>query len=111
MARREAGGQRVDRGSVLLSVARLVGEPVDLDHLLSRVMEAVIRAMDADRGTLFLLDRARGEIWSRAGRLPPGPEIRLPVGTGIAGHVARTGRRSTSPIRRRIPASTATSTG
>src|SRR5690606_2111438 len=51
----------------------------------------------ADRGTLYLLDPARGEVFSRAAHLPELGEIRLKVGQGIAGRVAETGEAINVP--------------
>ncbi|HEY8377282.1 MAG TPA: sigma 54-interacting transcriptional regulator, partial [Nannocystis sp.] len=82
---------RVDRDSVLLELGDLVRREVDLDALLAQVIDTVTRAMDADRGTFYLVDRARGELFSTAAHLPELREIRLKIGQGIAGHVARTG--------------------
>src|SRR5689334_10737045 len=82
---------RVDRDSVLFALGELVRREVDLDALLAQVIDTVTRAMDADRGTFYLVDRARGELFSKAAHLPELREIRLKVGQGIAGHVARTG--------------------
>ncbi|MCA9690566.1 MAG: sigma 54-interacting transcriptional regulator [Myxococcales bacterium] len=82
---------RVDRGSVVVAVADMLRQEVDLDAILSQVIDAVTAAMDADRGTFFLVDRARGELYSKVAHLPELREIRLSVGQGVAGHVARTG--------------------
>ena len=79
------------RDSVLLVLGDLVRREVDLDVLLEQVIDTVTRAMDADRGTFYLVDRARGELFSKAAHLPELREIRLKIGQGIAGHVARTG--------------------
>ena len=77
--------------SVLLALSSLLGAAVDVDALLARIVDLLRRAMDADRATLFLVDRARQELYSRAAHLPELDEIRLPIGRGIAGHVAATG--------------------
>lgn len=45
--------------------------------------------LEADRVTLFILDEARGELWSK---VAGGEEIRFSRDEGIAGHVARTGQ-------------------
>jgi putative ABC transport system ATP-binding protein len=63
---------------------------------LDRVIEALTfkigQALTADRATLFLIDRARDEIWSKVAETDGTPlDIRLPIGEGIAGHVAETG--------------------
>ena len=43
--------------------------------------------VDADRCTLFLVDQQRQELYSLQGAV----EIRIPMSSGLAGHVARTG--------------------
>ncbi len=80
-----------DASSVLLSVGGLVGREVQLDDFLQTLVDRVAATMQADRGTLYLLDSPRQELFSRAAHLPELAQIRLKVGQGIAGHVARTG--------------------
>ena len=65
--------------------------PIDLDELLRLAVDGAARQAGAERGTLFLLDRARDELVSRAGDLPEVREIRLPTSEGVAGWVARHG--------------------
>ncbi|MFO0573331.1 MAG: sigma-54-dependent Fis family transcriptional regulator [Polyangia bacterium] len=88
---RERSGP-IDRRSVLLALLDLIRTEVDLDSLLRRVVDLVAQAMDADRATLFLLDRQTGELVSHAAHLPELPEIRLARGEGIAGYVAQNRR-------------------
>ena len=85
-------GEGSDRRSVLMALLDLVRTEVDLDSLLRRIVDLVAQAMAADRATLFLIDPSTGELVSRAAHLPELPEIRLPPGQGIAGHVAQTRR-------------------
>jgi Nif-specific regulatory protein len=77
--------------SVLLAIGQLLQTEVDVDTLLRRILDLIAEAMDADRATLYLIDRDRSELYSRAAHLPELDEIRLVVGQGIAGHVAATG--------------------
>jgi Nif-specific regulatory protein len=70
--------------------AMIVGE-VELDDLLATFAARVARALGADRATLWLIDNATGEIRSRVATLPELPELRVPTGHGVVGHVARTG--------------------
>jgi Nif-specific regulatory protein len=77
---------------VLLAVGSLLQSEIDVDVLMTRIVDLIASAMDADRATLFLVDRERSEIYSKVAHLPEIDEIRLPVGQGIAGHVAATGR-------------------
>ena len=67
---------------------QLAGEPVDLQVALARIVDRVARELDAERATLFLLDRARGELVGRIGQTPEVAEIRVRVGEGVAGTVA-----------------------
>ncbi len=87
---RPEGPGRLNRDSVLIAVGELVRREVDLDTLLAQVIDTVTKAMDADRGTFYLVDRARGELFSKAAHLPELREIRLALGQGVAGYVART---------------------
>lgn len=65
---------------------------LDLDDTLKRVMDEAKALMNADRSTLWLLDRDRHEIWTR---IPTAEgtmkELRLPIGVGFAGQVAASG--------------------
>ncbi|MCO5168855.1 MAG: sigma-54-dependent Fis family transcriptional regulator [Planctomycetes bacterium] len=67
-------------------------QQVDLEELLRLVVDEVTRRLDADRGTLYLLDHARSELVSRVAHLPELAEIRLRLGEGVAGWVARSGQ-------------------
>lgn len=60
---------------------------------LQDIAERAQTAVEADRTTIFQVDRAKGEIFSRVALgLQPGAEIRLPLTRGVIGFVARTGR-------------------
>jgi adenylate cyclase len=62
--------------------------------MLEQVLEAftlkIGELLRADRATLFVVDRARGELWSKV--VEKAGEIRMPLSSGIAGRVAVTGR-------------------
>ncbi|NDJ16931.1 adenylate/guanylate cyclase domain-containing protein [Myxacorys almedinensis] len=65
---------------------------LDLDDTLKRVMDEAKQLMNADRSTLWLIDRDRNEIWTRiALSADTYKELRLPIGVGFAGQVAATG--------------------
>jgi Nif-specific regulatory protein len=91
MAIHPVNGRTNEDPQVLLAVANLLQTEIDVDVLLRRIVDLIVEAMAADRGTLFLVDRERSELWSVAAQLPELPEIRLLLGQGIAGHVAATG--------------------
>jgi Nif-specific regulatory protein len=89
--------------SVLLGIGDLLQQEVDLERLLALILDRITHALKADRGTLYLVDRPRGELFSRAAQLPEGGEIRLAVGQGIAGHVAKTGETVNVPLTTQDP--------
>jgi K+-sensing histidine kinase KdpD len=82
---------RIDRMHSLIEAAKKVNSSLDLDELLMIILEAATQGTGADRGTLYLLDFSRKEIWSKVLQGEAVSEIRLPLGTGIAGYVAETG--------------------
>jgi Nif-specific regulatory protein len=95
--RKKSPPPRVDKYSVLLAVADLLSSEVELEHLLRRVLDRVIKVLGAERATLYFVDPRRGEIFSRAAHLPEIREIRLKLGQGVAGYVAKTGESVTLP--------------
>ncbi len=68
---------------------RVRGRELDLDAVLGLVIDTVCRELGADRGTLYLVDHANQQLVSRAAHLPEIAEIRLDLGEGLAGWVAR----------------------
>ena len=84
----------------LLDVARRLGATTDLDPLLEAIAAAATSVLDCQRATVFLVDGTTGELFSRvATGIADSPihEIRIPVGVGIAGEVARSGVAITIP--------------
>jgi HD-GYP domain-containing protein (c-di-GMP phosphodiesterase class II) len=84
--------QRVAKLTALLEVGKAMTAARDLDRLLPLIMAEVTKVMEADRSSLFLVDRERGEIWSKIAQGLEAREIRVKIGTGIAGYVAATGQ-------------------
>lgn len=65
----------------------------ETEHLLRLIMENAARALNADRSTLFLIDRREGELWSKIALGLGIAEIRMPSTAGLAGYVATSGDR------------------
>src|SRR5215217_4916006 len=86
-----------DITQVLLPFGALVGREVDLDAFLQTLMDRIAATMQADRGTLWLLDPARRELFSRAAHLPEVSQIRVKLGQGVAGTVAQKGHSINGP--------------
>jgi signal transduction histidine kinase len=82
--------QRVSKA--LREVGAALGATLDLDQLLELILQKITEALEADRATLYLLDEAKDELVSRIAHGSEIRSIRLKVGHGLAGHVARTGK-------------------
>ncbi len=81
----------MSRLSLLIDLASLLGREVDLDTLLATACERMAESLRADRASIWLVDAERGDLVTRVALLPEVPELRQPMGQGLAGHVARTG--------------------
>ena len=75
----------------LIEASKIVNSTLNLEKLLNVILETALQVVAADRGTLYLLDIAKKELWSKVLKGEEHVEIRLPVGRGIAGYVAATG--------------------
>jgi signal transduction histidine kinase len=82
----------------LLHLQQDLALETDVDKVLTRIVETASGMLDAERATLYVLDRAKNELWSRVliEGTEPGitdvKEIRLPLdGRSLAAEVARTG--------------------
>ena len=90
--RNESGltDERMHKLQSMLEVAKAMTAEKDLEALLRLVVDEAVKMVEADRASLFLVDRERGEIWSKIAQ-GVGQEIRLPIGQGISGFVALSG--------------------
>lgn len=79
--------QDLDR---VLAVSRAMTGERDLERLLDIILAAAKDLLVADRCSLFLVDQASGELWTRIAQ--GSGTIRLPKGKGIAGSVATAGQ-------------------
>ncbi len=86
------GGLDASRAAALVEIGLALSSTLDPDALLGVVVDRAAQIVAADGATLFLHDRASGELWSKVLRGAQLREIRLPVGRGLAGWVARSGK-------------------
>ncbi|MHB8735006.1 MAG: PP2C family protein-serine/threonine phosphatase [Terriglobales bacterium] len=77
--------------ALLFEATRLLNSTLDLAELLELILRIARSEIPADRGTVFIVDTKRQEIWSIVAQGLERQEIRLPMGQGIAGHVAQSG--------------------
>src|ERR1051326_7758602 len=76
---------------ILLRISRSLGHEIQLDPLLKLIVAEVTAAMQAERSTLFLVDRRKAdELVSRVAEGMVSQEIRVRFGIGIAGTTAQT---------------------
>ena len=83
--------------SQLIEASRSVNSTLDLEKLLGLILDAAVKSTDADRGTVYLVDSVKNEVWSKVLGGANMIEIRLPIGKGIAGYVAQTGETINIP--------------
>lgn len=87
-----AAERQVERLHLLLEMTHQLVRTPDRDTVLRLISETTARLANAERSTVFVVDRAKKEIWSKVALGEGVGEIRLPLGEGIAGTVAQTGR-------------------
>ena len=83
---------RVEKLTALLDVGKAMASERNLDRLLQLILGEVTKVMEADRSSLFLVDRERNELWSKIAQGLEVREIRIKIGMGISGYVAQTGK-------------------
>ncbi|MCI0574180.1 MAG: GAF domain-containing protein [Myxococcaceae bacterium] len=87
---RPALARRLEKLTSLLDVTKAMAAERDLDLLLPLILREAAGAVEADRCSLFILDRERNELWSKVAQGAKG-EIRMPATQGIAGAVVQSG--------------------
>lgn len=75
----------------LVKIGRSINALTDITELLKVIAEETKIAIQADRCTVFLLDKDKNELWSKVALGMDSKEIRFPVDKGLAGYVVRTG--------------------
>ncbi len=92
--------------SKLLDVGVAISSEIDLYALLVRIIDEAKRLLHADRGTLYLVDQEKNELYFHVTDDKQIKEIRLPINKqSIAGYVALTGKQLNIKDVYRIPES------
>jgi len=88
--------ERVERArreeAQMLEVTSVIASELQLDTLLTKVINATTAILDADRSTLFMYDEQTDELWSRVAEGLETREIRFPSSAGIAGSCFSSGQ-------------------
>jgi adenylate cyclase len=72
----------------MLDMTEILSMRSGIETQIKRIVTTAGKIMDAERATLFLLDRFTGELWSLVAEGIESREIRIQMGQGIAGWVA-----------------------
>lgn len=83
--------KREEQLAQLLNVSSDMIKEMELTSLLKYTMDEAARIINADRCTLYLVDDNTNELRSFIAQRAEVHEIRMPLGKGIAGFVAKTG--------------------
>ncbi|MGI8422631.1 MAG: HD domain-containing phosphohydrolase [Chloroflexota bacterium] len=83
--------RQLARQETVLEITRSFASAPTLDDLLLTVGEQTCTAIRADRTTFFLVDERSDTLFSRSTNELEIKEIRVPIGVGMSGHVAKTG--------------------
>ncbi|GAB4452267.1 MAG: hypothetical protein Fur0044_47390 [Anaerolineae bacterium] len=90
----ESSQRRAAEMALLNDVARTLSSTLQLDEVLTRIMEQVEGLLNVEAGSLLLTDQTTGELVFQIALGDKADEIkpfRIPKGEGIAGEVAVTG--------------------
>ncbi len=77
---------------MLVKASELLNSSLDLDRILDVLLKYTVTSLNATVGTIYLFDKKKGELTARSMRGGKSLEIRLALGEGIAGHVAKSGK-------------------
>ncbi len=72
----------------MLDMTEILTLRCGIENQIKRIITTAGKIMEAERATLFLLDRVSGELWSMVAEGLESREIRIRTGQGIAGWVA-----------------------
>ena len=87
--------RRLDVLETLQQIGQTVTSSLDLDVVLTKVVEAAVGLTNAEEGSLLILDENSGELYMRAARNFQDDFVRtfrLPISDTLAGQVVRSGR-------------------
>ncbi|HNW34421.1 MAG TPA: HD domain-containing protein [Candidatus Ozemobacteraceae bacterium] len=80
--------------ATLLEVGKAISSTLDLNDLLRKIMQMATKVMRCETSTVYLVDRQTNELYFHIVQGDPNvgsklQEIRLPMGTGLAGWCAK----------------------
>jgi len=85
---------KVEQLKTLIEISSLINSSLNLNEVKKRAIESLTKLLDAEAGSLILIDQESGEMFFEVATGEKGKvvkEFRLKKGEGIAGWVANTG--------------------
>ncbi len=86
--------RQVDEMDTLTRLGRQITSSLDLDSVLTSIVDAAVQLTGSEEGSLLLIDESTGELYMRASKNFQEDFVRtfrLPVADSLAGQVIRTG--------------------
>ncbi|MBU0473758.1 MAG: GAF domain-containing protein [Bacteroidetes bacterium] len=81
-------GMTFDQLDRINKAAHLVNSNVKIDDVLKNIVDVSVSICEADRGTLYLVDKSKNELWSKVLQGNEPRRITLKIGDGFAGWAA-----------------------
>lgn len=87
----EVSGLSTAKLDMIIKAAEVVNSNIKIQDVLANIVTVAADLVNADRGTLYLVEKEKGKLWSEVAMGEEVKEIFLKIGEGIAGTVASTG--------------------
>jgi Nif-specific regulatory protein len=82
----------IEKYASLLDITKRINSERNFDELLNLIANEAAKLVDAERATLFLLDKEKGELWAKIA-LGVSEPIRFDARLGVAGAVIVSGKK------------------
>jgi sigma-B regulation protein RsbU (phosphoserine phosphatase) len=82
--------EEIEHLKTLVEASKLINSSIEADQLFASILTVARKELDVERATLYFVDEARQEIWTKVAE--QSAAIRLPFGRGLSGTVAATGQ-------------------
>ena len=88
----ESQARTIERLQRLVEASKVLNSTLDLGELFAIILKTATEHTDAERASLFLIDREKNELFTLLAQGMDLKEIRLPMGKGLVGSVAESGQ-------------------
>ena len=82
---------KIDELQKIIKAAQMVNSNIRISDVLKDIVDVAADLTQADRGIFYLIDKEKNELWSLIASGEERKEIRLQIGTGLAGYAAKNG--------------------